>query len=57
VGEEGYELRDSGEESKEPAEVYAEVHALEPADEPAHAEDDVAYYDRDGSDSSGDEGN
>jgi len=55
--EAGDELRDSEEELEEPAEVRAEVHALEPADEPADDEDDVEYYDRDGSSHSGDEGN
>jgi len=55
--EAGDELKDSGEESEEPAEVRAEVHALEPGDEPEDDEDDVEYYDRDGSGNSSNEGN
>ena len=55
--EAGDELSDSVEESEEPAEVRAEVYVVEPADEPADEEDDVEYYNRDGSGNSGHEGN
>jgi len=53
----GDKLMDSGEESENPAEVGGEVHALEPADEPVDDEDDIEYYDRDGSGNGGDEEN